>query len=74
MGNKKKKKATATDIKPKYPSKVEERLKKLQGLDADGDQELWKFNEKRVEDFMRFGNYKKSDKLPPKVANRLRAK
>jgi len=74
MGNKKKKKgAEKTDIK-KYPTNVENRIKKLASIQAEGDQALWKENDKKMEDFMRFGTVKKKDKLPKKVANRLENK
>lgn len=58
----------------KYPSHVEERLKKIGSFGQGEDTEFWKENEKKIEAYQKYGIIRRRDKLPIKVANRMASK
>lgn len=74
MAKKKKKVDAKSAGKSKYASKVDERIKKINSIEAEGDQALWKSNEDKLDMFMRRGRIKHKDKLPPKVASKMAKK
>ena len=71
MGKSKKKKEAGPKVK-RDVHKIDERVKSIQNLQPP-DENPWKMdNEKRIDQFLKYGFKKKIDYSPPKTKNRNR--